>query len=86
VALPKPNHPATAALAIEVADSSQEHDLLTKPRVYALAGVPTNLGLARALERAAIGCLIGAPEDRSSPNKDPLARALVTNLTNRRRE
>lgn len=37
---PEPNHPASAALVIEVAVSSQERDLMTKPRVYAGAEVP----------------------------------------------
>jgi Uma2 family endonuclease len=37
---PEPNHPATAALVIEVAHTSHERDLLTKPGIYAAAGVP----------------------------------------------
>jgi Uma2 family endonuclease len=36
---PEPNHPASAALVIEVAHWSHERDLVTKPRVYASAGV-----------------------------------------------
>lgn len=40
---PRPYHPATAALVIEVAASSGRHDLGVKPRVYAAAGVPVYL-------------------------------------------
>jgi Uma2 family endonuclease len=36
---PRPYHPATAALVIEVAMSSQDRDLRQKPVVYARAGV-----------------------------------------------
>lgn len=36
---PRPYHPATAALVIEVAVSSQRRDLAVKPRLYAAAGV-----------------------------------------------
>jgi Uma2 family endonuclease len=36
----QPYHPATAALVIEVAVSSQRRDLRTKPAIYARAGVP----------------------------------------------
>ena len=36
----RPYHPATAALVIEVAVSSQRRDLRVKPRLYATAGVP----------------------------------------------
>src|SRR3954471_24654084 len=35
-----PYHAATAALAIEIAVSSQRRDLRVKPRLYATAGVP----------------------------------------------
>lgn len=35
-----PYHPATAALVIEVAVSSQRRDLQDKPPLYAVAGVP----------------------------------------------
>lgn len=38
--VPRPHHPATAALVIEVAVSSQRRDLRDKPRIYASAGVP----------------------------------------------
>jgi Uma2 family endonuclease len=37
---PRPYHPATAALVVEVAVSSQRRDLRVKPRIYARAGVP----------------------------------------------
>ena len=37
---PRRRHPATAALVIEVAVSSQRRDLRDKPRIYASAGVP----------------------------------------------
>ena len=37
---PRRHHPATAALVIEVAVSSQRRDLRDKPRIYASAGVP----------------------------------------------
>ena len=37
---PQPYHPATAALVVEVAVSSQRRDLRTKPAIYAGAGVP----------------------------------------------
>jgi Uma2 family endonuclease len=37
---PRPYHPATAALAIEIAVSSQRRDLRAKPPIYARAGVP----------------------------------------------
>jgi Uma2 family endonuclease len=36
----RPYHPATAALVVEVAVSSQRRDLRVKPRLYAAAGVP----------------------------------------------
>jgi Uma2 family endonuclease len=36
----RPYHPATAALAIEIAHSSQRRDLRVKPKLYAAAGVP----------------------------------------------
>jgi Uma2 family endonuclease len=36
----EPYHPATAALVIEVAVSSQRRDLRVKPAIYARAGVP----------------------------------------------
>lgn len=38
--MPRPYHPGTAALVIEVAVSSQRRDLRHKPRIYASAGVP----------------------------------------------
>jgi Uma2 family endonuclease len=38
--VPRPHHPGTAALVIEVAVSSQRRDLRIKPRIYASAGVP----------------------------------------------
>src|SRR3954447_8000689 len=37
---PRPHHPATAELVIEVASSSRQRDLHEKPPVYAAAGVP----------------------------------------------
>jgi Uma2 family endonuclease len=37
---PRPYHPGTASLVIEVAVSSQRRDLRVKPRIYARAGVP----------------------------------------------
>jgi Uma2 family endonuclease len=37
---PRPYHPGTAALVIEVAVSSQDRDLRQKPLIYADAGVP----------------------------------------------
>lgn len=37
---PRPYHPATATLVIEVAVSSQRRDLGVKPALYAAAGVP----------------------------------------------
>jgi Uma2 family endonuclease len=37
--VPRPYHPGTAALVIEVSVSSVRHDLLVKSRVYAVAGV-----------------------------------------------
>jgi Uma2 family endonuclease len=37
---PRPYHPGTAALMIEVAVSSQRRDLRVKPRIYARAGIP----------------------------------------------
>ena len=37
---PRPYHPATAALVIEVSVSSLRRDLRTKPMVYARAGIP----------------------------------------------
>jgi Uma2 family endonuclease len=37
---PRPYHPGTAALIIEVAASSQRRDLRHKPPIYASAGVP----------------------------------------------
>jgi Uma2 family endonuclease len=40
VGTPRPYHPATAALVIEVAVSSQRRDLRTKPAIYARAGIP----------------------------------------------
>jgi Uma2 family endonuclease len=36
----RPYHPATAALAVEIAHSSQRRDLRVKPKLYAAAGVP----------------------------------------------
>jgi Uma2 family endonuclease len=38
--IPRPYHPETAALVIEVAVSSQRRDLRVKPSVYARANVP----------------------------------------------
>jgi Uma2 family endonuclease len=37
---PRPYHPGTAALMIEVAVSSQRRDLRVKPPIYARAGIP----------------------------------------------
>jgi Uma2 family endonuclease len=37
---PRPYHPATAALVIEVSVSSLRRDLRTKPKVYGRAGIP----------------------------------------------
>jgi Uma2 family endonuclease len=37
---PRPYHPGSAALVIEVAVSSQQRDLRVKPRLYARAGIP----------------------------------------------
>jgi len=37
---PQPYHPATAALVVEIAFSSQRRDLRAKPPIYARAGVP----------------------------------------------
>jgi Uma2 family endonuclease len=37
---PRPHHPATAALVIEVAVSSATRDLIDKPPIYARASVP----------------------------------------------
>jgi Uma2 family endonuclease len=37
---PRPHHPATAALVVEVAVSSLTRDLIDKPPIYAQAGVP----------------------------------------------
>ena len=37
---PRPYHPGSAALMIEVAVSSQRRDLRVKPRIYARAGIP----------------------------------------------
>jgi Uma2 family endonuclease len=37
---PRPYHPGTAALVIEVSVSSLRRDLYVKPRIYAQAGVP----------------------------------------------
>jgi Uma2 family endonuclease len=37
---PRPYHPGTAALVIEVSVSSRRRDLGVKPRIYAQAGVP----------------------------------------------
>jgi Uma2 family endonuclease len=37
---PQPYHPATAALAVEIAVSSQRRDLRAKPPIYARAGIP----------------------------------------------
>lgn len=37
---PEPNHPASAALVVEVAASSHRRDLVEKPPIYAAAGVP----------------------------------------------
>ena len=37
---PRPYHPATASLVVEVAVSSQGRDLRVKPRLYAEAGIP----------------------------------------------
>lgn len=37
---PRPYHPATADLVIEVAVSSQDRDLRRKPTLYARAGIP----------------------------------------------
>jgi Uma2 family endonuclease len=37
---PRPHHPATASLVVEVAVSSRTRDLIDKPPIYAQAGVP----------------------------------------------
>lgn len=37
---PRPYHPATAALVIEIASTSQRRDLVEKPPLYAAAGIP----------------------------------------------
>lgn len=37
---PRPHHPATAALVVEVSVSSLTRDLIDKPPIYAAAGVP----------------------------------------------
>ena len=37
---PRPHHPATAALVVEIAVSSRRRDLVEKPPIYAQAGVP----------------------------------------------
>jgi Uma2 family endonuclease len=37
---PRPYHPATASLVIEIAVSSEDRDLRVKSELYALAGVP----------------------------------------------
>jgi Uma2 family endonuclease len=37
---PRPYHPAKATLVIEIAVSSQRRDLISKPRIYARAGIP----------------------------------------------
>jgi Uma2 family endonuclease len=50
---PRPYHPGTAALVIEVAVSSQDRDLRQKPVLYAHAGIPeywvVNLAAARVV-------------------------------------
>jgi Uma2 family endonuclease len=38
---PRPHHPATAALVVEVIVSSRTRELTDKPPVYAQAGIPT---------------------------------------------
>ena len=35
-----PSHPTTAALVVEIADSSPQYDREVKARIYALAGIP----------------------------------------------
>jgi Uma2 family endonuclease len=40
VDVPRPYHPGTASLVIEVSASSQRRDLRVKPRIYADAGIP----------------------------------------------
>jgi Uma2 family endonuclease len=56
---PRPYHPATAALVIEVSVSSLRRDLRTKPMVYARAGIPLywviDLDNRRAVVHAAPG-------------------------------
>ena len=37
---PRPHHPSTAALVVEVAASSLQRDLERKPAVYSRAGIP----------------------------------------------
>jgi Uma2 family endonuclease len=56
---PRPYHPATAALVIEVSVSSLRRDLRTKPMLYARAGIPLywviDLDNRRAVVHAAPG-------------------------------
>jgi Uma2 family endonuclease len=49
---PRPHHPATAALVVEVVVSSLTRDLIDKPPIYAAAGVPVYWAVDLDGERA----------------------------------
>lgn len=55
---PRPHHPATAALVVEVVVSSSTRDLIDKPPIYARAEIPTywavDLGARRAVAHSAL--------------------------------
>ena len=63
---PRPYHPATATLLIEIAASSLHRDLDTKTGIYATAGVPEYWVLDLA-QRASSSIAISAPTWPSTP-------------------
>jgi Uma2 family endonuclease len=64
---PRPHHPATAALVIEVVVSSLRRDLTDKPPIYAQAGIPVYWALDLDRQRAVTH---SSPENGSYTNVD----------------
>jgi Uma2 family endonuclease len=67
---PRPHHPATAALVIEVVVSSLTRDLTDKPPIYAQAGVPIYWAVDLERQRAVTH---GSPENGRYTRVDVVA-------------
>jgi Uma2 family endonuclease len=67
---PRPHHPATAALVIEVVVSSLTRDLTDKPPIYAQAGVPIYWAVDLERQRAVTH---GSPENGRYTRVDTVA-------------